>query len=506
MHPKIKTINFSSFIVQAVFILLVYLNFMVWVQVYDFGENLDDKLVSAISSKLFFAKWDGQLQLYNELIEKCYASSTVNSCEARYMYRANTLSNYLIPSFSIRFFEVFFTKILDPLDPSQALSLAFFYGYAIIFLLAAATSIFFANYLKSKTSKVLTLLSLISLTISNPHLFDLSSLSSIFLNVLDSNFYPTVYVPRGAVSILLFPISLAILFNKPKSLLLLLLFTSLMHTGYSQITALVCLATVSAIAIIQDSRYWRIVVLLVVYNTFLMIFIFLQLSFGGGTIIEISLENFSFAKILAEINFEIFLLYLFCAFIICSRRPEILKRATIILLTFHIFLLFLFLLSTVGVLNNSLSGNISDRMNGSFMYVVFTYTIFVMGSEIRHSIASKKKYVSLSLLTVVMFLFINTNITYVYSGIKRVVSYQFISTQINRVFDSHSRFQIAQNDIQLYIKKNYKIDKNQHWLTEKNNNLSLDIQKIKQLNIAQIDVNNEFLTFLYLYKADRVDP
>ena len=480
---------------------------MVWVQVYDFGENLDDKLVSAISGKFFLAKLDGQIALYNEIIDKCRETSFINSCEARYMYRADTLSNYLLPSLSIRFLEFFFVQILDPLDVGKVLSLAFFYGHAIIFLSACAASILFTNYLNNKPSKILTLFSLIGLTVSNPNLFDLSSFSSIFFNVVDSYVHPTVYVPRGAISILLFPISLAILFNKPKSLLGFLLLSSLTHAGYSQIISLVCLGTVFFLALIQDYRYFHLFILLTIYNAILLIFIYLQLSFGGSEIISISFENFSLGPLFETINFEIALFYLFCAFVIFSRRPEILKRATIILFSFHIFLLLLHLLSTLGVLyHNTPGSNISDRMNGSFMYIIFTYTLFVLGAEIYFDLASKDKYSYLIAFVLVIFLFVNINIMNVFISLKSVLSYQFASTQISRIFDSHNRFEMAKRDIEIYINNNYQIDGNRHWLSKENNILKLDIQKIKKLEVSQIDVNNEFLTFLYLYKADKMNP
>ena len=84
----------------------------------------------------------------------------------------------------------------------------------------------------------------------------------------------------------------------------------------------------------------------------------------------VNFENFSLVKIFNGVNFEIVLFYLFCAFILLSQRPGMIKRATIILLTFHLFLLSLHLLSTAGVLNHTLSGSdISDRANGMFLFI-----------------------------------------------------------------------------------------------------------------------------------------
>jgi hypothetical protein len=501
MQPRSKSFDFPFFILQALVILLIYLNFMVWVQKYDFGDNLDDKLVSAISSKFFFNKSDGQ-HIFEQLIDKCGTSNKVSLCEARYTYRADTLSNYLLPSLSIRFFEFFFTKTSESEDFSKALSLAFFYGYAFIFLLVCFISVFFVNYLNNKTSRLLMLLSFISLTISNPQVFELSSFSSVFLNVTDTNFHPTVYAPRGAVSILLLPISLAILFYKPKSLILLLLLASLIHTGYAQIFALVSLIAVSAITFIQDMKYLRLVLLLILYNACLLVFIYIQLSFSGEAIMGVNFENLSLVKIFKGMNFEIVLFYLFGALILVSKRPGIIKRAIIILFTFHIFLLSLHLLSTAGVLNYTLSGSdISDRMNGCFVYIVFAFAIFIVGAEIRRSAISKEKYTYILLFLLGIFLYININVNYVYSSINRIFNYQFISEQINRVSDSHVRLQMVKNDIQLFIDKNFQVDGNQYWLTEKNGSLEADMQKIKRMTFLQIDVKNEFQTFLYLYKA-----
>ena len=81
---------------------------MAWVYRYDIGANLDDKLVSAISSKFFVSKWDGKIEIYKSIIDKCGEIQNTLNCDTRYKYRADTLSNYIAPSLLIRFFEFSF--------------------------------------------------------------------------------------------------------------------------------------------------------------------------------------------------------------------------------------------------------------------------------------------------------------------------------------------------------------------------------------------------------------
>ena len=65
------------------------------------------------------------------------------------------------------------------------------------------------------------------------------------------------------------------------------------------------------------------------------------------------------------------------------------------------------------------------------------------------------------------------------------------------------RFQMAKNDIDMFVYKNFNIDGNQNWLTEKNGSLELDMLKVERMDFSKIDVKNEFLTLLYLYKASK---
>ena len=57
----------------------------------------------------------------------------------------------------------------------------------------------------------------------------------------------------------------------------------------------------------------------------------------------------------------------------------------------------------------------------------------------------------------------------------------------------------------MFVDKNFNIEGNRNWLTEKNGSLELDMIKVERMDFSQIDVKNEFLTLLYLYKASNFD-
>ena len=58
----------------------------------------------------------------------------------------------------------------------------------------------------------------------------------------------------------------------------------------------------------------------------------------------------------------------------------------------------------------------------------------------------------------------------------------------------------VKSDITLYIEhQQYANIDNLYWLTPSNNNYYIDIDKIKKMTISDLDIDNEFLVFLYLY-------
>ena len=502
-----KPLNFISFsrtklIIMLVLLPLLYLNFMSFVYRYDVGDNLDDKLVSAISSKFIFSKLDGKMEVYQALIKQCEGSKNVHRCTTRYKYRADTLSNYIAPSLLIRLFEFWFANNSDKVDIGEELSLGIFYGYASLFLFACATTLAVNAQINQKSSYVLTFLSVVVLTISNPQILEWHRLSPLFFPVNGSNFVPTIYVPRGAISILLFPITLALLYHKKALLLTLLVFSAFIHTGYAQIFGLFCLLTVTALAVLNDQKYKFLAFWLLVYNIFLALYVYAQITFSGDSIIGFSAENFSLITIFSQINPETIILYLFCCLILFGNRPPILKRATMILLALHGFLLTLDLLTKAGTITYSLSGsNISERMNGTFMYVVITYTFYVIGFELKHTIVTRKDLVTKVLVVTLIMAALSFNIHYIGKGLSRVLTTQYFMLQVNRLKDSHGKFHTVRHDINLFINKNYDDDSNQHWLSGDTGMRRIDSKKLVKLKFIDIDVDDEFLTFLALYKG-----
>ena len=58
---------------------------------------------------------------------------------------------------------------------------------------------------------------------------------------------------------------------------------------------------------------------------------------------------------------------------------------------------------------------------------------------------------------------------------------------------------IVKSDITSYINKRYANENELYWLSSVNGVYYIDVGKIKRMNFEDLDIDNEFLVFLYLY-------
>jgi len=82
------------------------------------------------------------------------------------------------------------------------------------------------------------------------------------------------------------------------------------------------------------------------------------------------------------------------------------------------------------------------------------------------------------------------------------VVWTYAKTEID---NSIVKLKKVEQDVQLLINENYGNDDNLYWLSRNNNQYKLDVDKINQLRMVDIDVDNEFLVFVKLYLMERIN-
>ena len=436
-------------------------------------------MVSAISSKYVFNKLDGKAKLYDNLVNQCdNHPNDIEGCFQRYKYRGDTLANYIIPSILIRSFDYFHTHYSKELNFEQVLSLSIFKGYALLFLSSCLIAIIVSLLIKRKSAKILTFVGFMSIIISSNHLFEFQwyLFSDLFFQILGDGYMPTIYVPRGAAAMLLLPITISILYNKPKILLLLLLFSSLIHTGYSQIFALFSLIIVVFILVLNSKEYLRSCIYLIIYNIALSSYIAFQLNYGARDIIEFNFINFSVIKIASEINYQTIFFLFFCIIILKSGMSSLLKKTTIIAASAYSILLALEIFSKLEILTYSLEGgNLSERMNGVFMYILVTFMIFSFGTAMKELYLKNFQLISKVGIVFVLLVSINMNFTYLLQWTKLYSNPKYYQIMFHNFKKGHSKIEMVKNDMNIYLNerlpyiysrydKPFEIHGNLHWL------------------------------------------
>ena len=80
------------------------------------------------------------------------------------------------------------------------------------------------------------------------------------------------------------------------------------------------------------------------------------------------------------------------------------------------------------------------------------------------------------------------------SGNSNIESYK------KKLSQSYMKTSIVKSDITSYIIDQNNAKENQlHWLSSVNGVYYIDVDKIKRMNFEDLDIDNEFLVFLYLY-------
>ena len=75
-----------------------------------------------------------------------------------------------------------------------------------------------------------------------------------------------------------------------------------------------------------------------------------------------------------------------------------------------------------------------------------------------------------------------------------------IESYKKKLSQSYMKTSIVKSDITSYIIDQNNAKENQlHWLSSVNGVYYIDVDKIKRMNFEDLDIDNEFLVFLYLY-------
>ncbi len=486
--------------------LLVYLLFInSFVYRYDIGENLDDKMVQAISSKFIFNKVDGKFETYDKLTKKCNVIPDIDkieNCKVRYRYRGDTLANYILPSLLIRGFVYVNSSDNSTSNINQALSLGIFQGLSFTFLLCCTITILVGTLLNKKSAIFITFISFLVLVMSSNHLleFQWHSFSELFFPIIGDGYFPTIYASRGAVSILILPVTIALLFNKSKILIAILLLSMLIHTGYSQIFAAYSLILSLLLMLLEFKKYKKTCFYILIFNILLLVYIMSQLHHSGEDIINFSLNNFSSINIIKEIKYQTILFYCFCGFILKLDFSLLLKRSIIILLSTYSFLFILESLISLNILSYSLSAsNISERMNGSFMHIFVSYTIFIFFMIVKESFLRTISPISKTLVMLFVLGCFNPNFSYAKQWTVHYTDIKFLKLMLYNFKTGHDKIDTIKTDVGIYLNKYFEIEKNSHWLNLNKDKLIINNKRLKLSNLADIDIDNEFLVFLVLF-------
>jgi len=478
-HYKNVTSLVLTFVVAF---LMVSTYFNSFIPRYDVGRNLDDKMVILLSSQYSFNSIHSNIDLFDIIVDKCnLESKNVELCLERYKFRINGLSNYVLSGSLI---NIFIDYQSDDLDVE--LSQAIFYGLSLLVFFVFVFILMTMLVLDYK-AKLFVLISFCVLIVTNPYFFhvDLSKISSLFFMSKGDGYLPMIYVPRGAVSYLLIPITLAIVYNKNPLLIFSLVLASLIHLAYGLVFSILTLAVLTA-NIVLDKSNNRIVYFVAFWVVFLLFIISFQTIYAESSV---SSDIFSNGLDLLAINVDsnvilrtiVILCFIVLPVIYMDFSLE-LKKYSIV---FFIMTLSVYAITTLEISEIIAQGRVSERIFGSFAYIyvsILFYLFVMIGIEIRlFSIRNK----IISVLCLVIF-----------------VVWTYAKTEID---NSIVKLKKVEQDVQLMINENYGNDDNLYWLSRNNNQYKLDVDKINQLRMVDIDVDNEFLVFVKLYLMERIN-
>ena len=377
---------------------------------------------------------------------------------------------------------------------NKSLSSAFFIGLsllvAIVFLY-----ILFVMCKANTQGSIFVLISFVFISLANPYIFniDFSIFSSAFTPSVGYGYLPLIYVPRGAVSYLLIPIILSLVYKNNKLLIASLVLAGLIHLGYSVIyTSIVLVASIVNSFIFKEEN--KNVYMIIGLLLFLVLVMISQSIYSTESIVTINFGNLNFSDLKLSLNFSTIAFYLVLLLLLFLSLSKPIKKYIVMIFIVNIFLEALLFFELTGILN---SDSISQRMAGSFSYLVismFTLVILYIVNNFNKMYKNNK----LTILILPAFLLWAYGLNHVYiinklSGNSNIESYK------EKLNQSYMKTSIVKSDITSYINKRYANENELYWLSSVNGVYYIDVGKIKRMNFEDLDIDNEFLVFLYLY-------
>ena len=467
---------------------------------YDIGSNADDKTIILLSSQSFQLGSNNKKEIFDKILSKCELEAlTPDSCTKRYSYRANTISNYILPGALI-------SSGIDikSINFNESLSTAIFTGLslsaALVFLY-----ILFTIYKFKTNGSIFILTSLVFISLANPDLFriDFSIFSSVFIPSVGFGYLPNIYAPRGAVSYLLIPIVLSLVYKNNKLLTVSLLFAGLIHFGYAVIyTFIVLIVTTINFYTFKEEK--KDVYMIIGIFFFLLLILISQSIYSSGSALSISLKNLNFSDLRIKLSYSTIAFYmaLLLTFFFSLNKP--IKKYIIIIFVINIFLETILLFELVGALN---SDSLLQRMRGSFAYLNISMVVIV----IIHIIGNFKRIYLNNKLSILilpaLLLWVNEfNTAYMSEELTKYTPRLYkshIESTPSHLSKMYKKATIVNTDMSSYINKNHANESELYWLSNIDGIYYIDVDKISRLNFEDLDIDNEFLVFLYLYIKSR---
>ena len=487
--PKQVIVNFSLIVSVLLLMMLNYSSS--FIPSYDIGGNADDKTVILLSSQSSLLAINSKKEIFDKIISKCeIESSNAGLCIDRYSYRANTVGNYFLPGALIDY-GIDTTSV----NFNKSLSSAFFIGLsllvAIVFLY-----ILFVMCKANTQGSIFVLISFVFISLANPYIFniDFSIFSSVFTPSVGYGYLPLIYVPRGVVSYLLIPIILSLVYKNNKLLIASLVLAGLIHLGYSVIyTSIVLVASIVNSFIFKEEN--KNVYMIIGLLLFLVLVMISQSIYSTESIVTINFGNLNFSDLKLSLNFSTIAFYLVLLLLLFLSLSKPIKKYIIMIFIVNIFLEALLFFELTGILN---SDSISQRMAGSFSYLVismFTLVILYIVNNFNKMYKNNK----LTILILPAFLLWANGLNHVYI-INKLSENSNIESYKKKLSQSYMKTSIVKSDITSYIIDQNNAKENQlHWLSSVNGVYYIDVDKIKRMNFEDLDIDNEFLVFLYLY-------
>ena len=499
-------INILLFIV--VLLLMIFNYTQSFMGSYDIGENVDDKTVILLSSQSFKFGITKKKEIFDRLLSKCeLESSQAAYCSYRYALRANTINSYLLPGAlisygidtkSMKFNELFSSAVFNGL--TLTVILVFLY-------------ILFVMYRFKSHGSIFVLISFVFIALADPFIFDInfSIFSDVFTPSAGYGYLPNIYVTRGAVSYLLIPIVLSLVFNNSKLLWTSLLFAALIHLGYAVIYTFIALivAIINLYIFKEEKKDVFVIIGILFFLTSIMASLSVYSSVSALTISFNHLNLYTVSNFLSDsritLSFSTVAFYMALLMIFFFTISKSIKKYVIIIFVINIFLETILLFELLGIFQNS--EDFLQRMQGSFSYLSISMLIIV----IIHTVINFKRIylnnkLSILILPALFLWVIEFNHSYMFKMLKKNIplAYKnYTEPSPSILGKQYMKTSIVNTDVSSFINKYYANKGELYWLSIIDGIYYVDVDKIARLNFEDLDIDNEFLVLLYLYIKSR---